>query len=94
MGKPDKVSQDWLRTAGWTSSNDRSVIPVLRFVGLTGADGRPTDLWDTVRAPSPPNKLRFGQAVKVAYSDLFQLYPDAHRKDAEVGLTRFDGHVS
>ncbi|HEU0246007.1 MAG TPA: DUF5343 domain-containing protein [Gaiellaceae bacterium] len=83
MGRPSKVTQDWLRQAGWTSSNDRSVIPVLRFVGLIGSDGTPTELWDTVRVQDKEHRARLAESIRRAYADLFALYPDAHRKDAE-----------
>jgi hypothetical protein len=83
IGIPEKLTVAWLKKAGWTSSNDPSMIPVLKHVGLLGTDGRPTDLWDAVRAQDAPNKARLADAVRKAYSDLFSLYPDAHRKDAE-----------
>jgi hypothetical protein len=83
MGRPSRITQEWLRQAGWTSSNDRSVIPVLRFVGLIGPDGTPTQLWDAVRVQDEEHRARLAGAIRQAYSDLFALYPDAHRKDAE-----------
>jgi hypothetical protein len=83
MGRPEKVTVAWLKTAGWTSSNDASMIPVLRFVGLLGADGRPTELWDAIRVATKENRAIFGTALREAYADLFALYPDANRKDTE-----------
>ena len=56
---------------------------MLRFVGLVASDGRPTDLWDTIREPTTENRIRFAGAIRRAYTELFQLYPDAHRKDNE-----------
>ncbi len=94
VGRPDKVTVAWLKSAGWTSSNDPSMLKVLSFIGLTGADGRPTDLWDAVRSPSQPNKARIADAVRSAYADLFALYPDAHRKDAESLRNFFRTHTS
>ncbi len=94
MGRPDKVTVAWLKTAGWTSSNDTTMIPVLRFVGLVSADSRPSDLWDAVRAPTKENRIRFADAVRSAYADLFALYPDAHRKDAEALRNFFRAHTS
>ena len=91
IGRPDKVTGGWLKTAGWTSSNDASMITVLKFVGLIGADGRPTEVWDAVRTG---NKTQFSEAVKTAYADLFSLYPDAHRKDAESLRNFFRPHTA
>ncbi len=93
MGRPDKVTVAWLKTAGWTSSNDASMIPVLRFAGLVGADGRPGGLWDAVRAPTRENRATFAGAIRKAYADLFALYPDAHRKDAEALRNFFRAHT-
>jgi uncharacterized protein DUF5343 len=83
IGRPEKVTVAWMKSAGWTSSNDPSIIPVLKFVGLVGQDSRPTEIWDAARASGPTGRARVGEAIKAAYSDLFALYPDAHRKDAE-----------
>lgn len=83
IGRPEKLTVAWLKSAGWTSSNDPTIIPVLKFVGLIGQDGKPTELWDAVRSNDKAGKSKFGGAVKSAYADLFALYPDAHRKDTE-----------
>lgn len=83
LGKPEKVTVAWLKKAGWTSSNDATMIPVLRFVGLLGQDGRPTILWDDVRVQDTDAKVRVANGIREAYADLFSLYPDAQRKDGE-----------
>jgi hypothetical protein len=83
MGRPSKVSQEWLRQAGYTSSNDRSMIPVLRFVGIISSDGTPTELWDALRVQDREHRVKVADAIRKAYADLFAMYPDAHRKDAE-----------
>lgn len=93
IGRPEKVTVAWLRSAGWSSSNDRSILPVLRFIGLIGDDGKPTELWTAARSPSPANKALVGQAIKSAYADLFALYPDAHRKDTESLRNFFRTHT-
>ena len=93
VGRPEKVTMAWLSSAGWSSSNDRSMLPVLRFVGLIGDDGRPTDLWTAARSPTAENKVLMGEAVKSAYADLFALYPDAHRKDTESLRNFFRTHT-
>jgi Family of unknown function (DUF5343) len=94
MGRPSKVTQEWLRQAGWTSSNDRSVIPVLRFVGLIGSDGTPTELWDAIRVQDIQGRAQVAEAIRKAYAELFRLYPDAHRKDAEAIRNFFRANTS
>jgi hypothetical protein len=83
MGRPDKVTVSWLKKASYTSSNDPSMIPVLKFVGILEPDGRPSELWEAVRAPSQDNRARLADAIRKAYADLFALYPDAYRRDGE-----------
>jgi hypothetical protein len=48
-----------------------------------GPDGRPTNLWDAFRAPTDEYKARLADAIRKTYADLFQLFPDANRRDAE-----------
>lgn len=42
VGIPDKATVEWLKTLGLKSSNDRTLIPVLRQVDFISADGKPT----------------------------------------------------
>jgi Family of unknown function (DUF5343) len=39
VGVPSKVGTPWLKTIGFTSSNDTSLIGVLKFIGLTDQSG-------------------------------------------------------
>lgn len=91
VGRPKKVTPAWLNSIGCASSDPNSIIRVLRFVELIGGDDSPTDLWETIRAPSRENRIRFAKAVRKAYADLFQFYPDAHRKDDKALETFFKG---
>jgi hypothetical protein len=93
IGRPEKVTVAWLKSAGWTSSNDPTLVPVLKFIGLIGQDGRPTDLWDAARSANQAGRTRIAEAVQGAYADLFALYPDAHRKDAESLRNFFRTHT-
>ncbi len=94
MGRPDKVTVSWLKKAGWTSSNDPSMIPVLKFVGIVGSDGIPSELWDSLRVQDEGNRAKLASAIRQAYADLFSLYPDAHRKDAEALRNFFRANTS
>ncbi len=90
IGRPTKVTAAWLKSAGWTSSNDTSMISVLRFVGLVGADSTPAELWDAARSG---DRVQVAAAIRSAYADLFGLYPDAQRKDAEALRNFFRTHT-
>lgn len=91
VGRPAKVNEAWLSSIGIVSSDAKSIIRVLRFVDLIGDDGRPTDLWDTIHDQTLANRIRFANAIRNAYSELFASYPDAHRKDDETLRIFFRG---
>jgi hypothetical protein len=42
VGVPQKVTVQWLKTVGFKSSNDTSLIGVLKFIGFIDASGVPT----------------------------------------------------
>ena len=92
IGRPRKIDTDWLKSRG-VSTNGESIISVLRFVGLIRHDGTPTDLWDAISDPNPHNKIRFADAVRTSYDDLFALYPHADREDDKTLSTFFQSQV-
>jgi hypothetical protein len=92
IGRPRKIDTDWLKSRG-VLTNGGSIISVLRFVGLIRHDGTPTDLWDAISEPSLHNKVKFADAVRAAYDDLFALYPKAHREDDKTLSTFFQSQV-
>lgn len=73
---PAKVTNVWLKTVGFTSSNDGSLIGVLRYVGLIDASGVPTPRWSQYRGSK--HKEILGDAIRDGYSDLYAVYPNAH----------------
>lgn len=75
---PEKVTNSWLKTVGFTSSNDHSLIGVLRVVGLIEPDGKPTNYWQDFRGPRGKQVLADG--IRKGYSTLYSVYPDAHNK--------------
>lgn len=75
-GIPPKLSASHLKTLGFTSSNDPSMIGVLRFIGLVDSSNIPTPLWSEYRGQN--HRAVLGKAVKQGYADLFALYPTAN----------------
>lgn len=75
---PEKVTKSWLKTVGFTSSNDYSLVSVLRLVGLIEPDGKPTNYWQEFRGPRGKQVLADG--IRKGYSVLYSVYPDAHNK--------------
>jgi hypothetical protein len=75
-GIPPKLSTAHLKTLGFTSSNDPSMIGVLRFIGFVDSSNIPTPLWSEYRGQN--HRAVLGKAVKQGYADLFALYPEAN----------------
>lgn len=79
-GVPSKASNAWLETIGFKSSNDRSMLAVLRQIGLIDASGLPTPAWKQYRGAG--SKAVLGRAIKTGYQDLFTTYPNAHTRSS------------
>lgn len=78
VGIPPKVTNAWLKTIGFTSSNDGSLIGVLKYIGFIDASGVPTPRWTQYRGAK--HKETLGQAIREGYADLYAVYPDAHEQ--------------
>lgn len=92
-GVPDKITFKYLESVGFTSSNDRSIITILKFIGFISSSGVPTDIWRAYRNKARSKKILAAALVK-SYSTLFTTYPDAQRKDNEALRNFFSGHTS
>ncbi len=68
---PDKFTTQHLKDWGYTSSNFRAVIPVLKALGFLSADGTPTTRYHDYRGAQP--RLVMAEAIKEAYGDLFTI---------------------
>ena len=79
VGVPQKVTVQWLKTLGFQSSNDASLIGVLKFIRFTDATGVPSPKWTQYRGTN--HKRVLGEAIREGYADLFAVYPDAHRRN-------------
>jgi hypothetical protein len=79
IGVPSKVDYKWLQTIGYKSTNDTSLIPVLKNIQLIDSSGKPTDSWMKYRAD---NKI-LASCIRVGYSDLFATYPNAEAESKD-----------
>lgn len=83
VGVPAKVTNPWLKTIGFKSSNDGTLIGVLKIAGLIDNSNIPTALWSKFRGSN--SKTALGEGIRSGYSDLYAVYPDAHsRSNAEL----------
>lgn len=82
-GVPKKVDGVWLKAIGFTSSNDKSLLPVLRSIDFVDGSKAPTERWRLYRGADSETVL--GEAIRHAYSDLYEIYDDAHdRSNGEI----------
>lgn len=77
-GRPPKLTQAHLKTLGFTSSNDMTLIGVLKFIGFVDASGIPTSIWNEYRGAH--HKTVLADAIRKGYADLFAVYPDANAR--------------
>lgn len=87
----EKVTHKYLSSAGFRSTNDRRIIPVLKFIDFLDSSGVPTEKYRAFRNTATGPQI-LGQAIRSAYSDLFNLYPDAQQKDTEALRNFFSTH--
>lgn len=80
--KPPKFSHSVLKKLGFSSSNDRAVIPLMKKLGFLRDDGTPTDHYDELK-----DKTRrfhaLGQQVKELYSELYSINTSIHDQSDE-----------
>lgn len=82
VGRPDRVTNAWIASLGFQSSNDRTLIPILRQIEFIDEKGVPTRLWDDYRAKGG---VVLAEGIRRGYAELFQMYPDANnRTPAEI----------
>ncbi len=79
-GIPPKITIEHLTSLGFKSTNDRSVVTVLKFVGLGESDGRPSEPYKQMRNREIGGKV-LASLIRKSYADLFTVYPDAQTKD-------------
>jgi hypothetical protein len=81
VGVPKRAGVQWLKTLGFTSSNDASLLKVLTQIDLIDAGSSPTARWNRYRGADYRSVL--AEAIVQGYSELYSVYPDAHRRSNE-----------
>jgi uncharacterized protein DUF5343 len=67
---PELFTLQLLKDWGFSSSNDRAFLPILKALGFLSPDGKPTSVYHDYRDHSR-SKAVMGQALKNAYGDIF-----------------------
>jgi len=79
VGIPPKATVQWLKTIGFKSSNDASLLGILKAIGLVDTSGVPMSVWSNYRGVH--HKKVLGEAIRTGYAELFAVYPDAWQRD-------------
>jgi hypothetical protein len=87
---PEKATQKWLESIGFSGGNNKTLLPVLRHIGVIRAAGQPTEYWTALRSG---DKVKFADAVRSGYVELFAIYDDAHKQETAALLTFFRTHT-
>lgn len=69
---PDKFTTQHLKDLGFSSSNFRAVIPLLKALGFLSADGSPAQRYHEYRSSAQSKKV-MAEALREAYGDLFTI---------------------
>ena len=81
-GKPEKASSKWLKSSGYTSSNDVSMVNVLEYIGFVDSSRVPTEAWQEFRDQGK-SKHVLALRIRESYSRLFDHFPDAEKRSPE-----------
>ena len=70
--KPERFSRDTLQKWGFTASNDRAMVTVLKELGFLSEAGAPTPHYDRLRDPNDYGYV-LAERMRDAYADLFAI---------------------
>lgn len=79
-GAPDKFTTQHLKDWGYTSSNFRAVIPLLKSLGFLAPDGSPTTRYHDYRNNAQSASV-MAEALREAYGDLFNIKANPTQSD-------------
>jgi hypothetical protein len=74
---PDRFSHEFLKQLGFTSSNDRSVIPVMKAMRFLDDNSVPTERYKRFRDDSIAGTV-MAEGLRDAYADLFKVNEKAY----------------
>ena len=82
--EPEAVTQAYLNSLGYTSSSDRQIVPILKFIKFIDTSGKPMELFKTYRDTSKSKSI-LAQSIKESYAALFKTHAKPWEKsDADL----------
>jgi Family of unknown function (DUF5343) len=85
---PPQVSIQLLKDWGFSSSNDRAFLPLLKAIGFLTPTGQPTPRYQDYRDHSR-SKVIMGEAIKEAYQDIFLIKANPTSSDQTAIVGKF-----
>jgi len=82
--KPPKLTQEVLKKIGFSSTNDRAVIPLLKRLEFLSEDGVPTAYYDQLRDKTT-SKIVMANRIRALYSDIFSINTNIYN-DSEANV--------
>lgn len=76
-GVPQRFTHEFLKQLGFTSSNDRAVIAVMKALRFLDENSVPTERYRRFRDPSISGAV-MAEALRDAYADLFTIHETAY----------------
>lgn len=92
MGVPEKVDYAYLKKVGYTSSNHRNFVPILKFIDLLDSKGVPTERYRKGLRGGEAGRRIIAEGIKKGYSSLFATYPDANIQPTSTIATFIGAH--
>jgi len=89
---PDSATTNWLPSIGFRSRNHRPIIKVLKFIGFLEGN-TPTQRWKSFRDNTQAAEV-MAEGIRAGYSDLFEVYNDAHTRSDEELKNYFKGKMT
>lgn len=91
--KPPKFSHEFLKQIGFSSSNDRAVIPLFKRLGFLTDSGVPTTYYDDLK-DTTKRWSALGARIKDLYADLYAINTKIHsanEDEAKGAISRVTG---
>lgn len=84
---PERFSVSFLQGLGFTSSNDRLLLGILKDLGFLNADGVPQERYYEYLDKEKSAQV-LADGIREAYSDLFAINKDAHKLDLDATFNK------
>lgn len=81
-GAPDVFHLDFLKDLGFSSSNDRGAVKLLKYLGMLDESGRPQSSYREFMDHTKAKKV-LANRMRIAFDDLFTADRNANTKQAE-----------